>query len=207
MTDHGPYLLQASSSGASHLNDQAERIAALQVRCPSLRILHGAEIDIAEDGTLDFPERALEQLDVGIASVHCAYDLSAEAQTARIVRALRHPHVHSLGHPLGQYGDAREPMTVDFKRIVQVAVDNDVALEINGKPMRRDLPAPFVRRAARLGARFVLSPDAHAVGDLDQISNALEIAQAGGLASDVVMNAQPIGRLTAWLHRRMVASL
>lgn len=199
ITDHGEYLLRQGANGRQRIDEQARRIAALNAQSEDLRVLHGAEIDILEDGSLAFPEQALDVLDLCVASVHTAYERSASEQTARIVRAIEHPRVHILGHPMGRHLGQRAPMQVDFDRIVEAAIANGVALEINGKPYRMDLPVRRIQHAAQAGAQFVLSADAHSVRDHDQLLNAVQQARRAGLSAGHILNTQPLPALTGWL--------
>lgn len=199
ITDHGEYLLRQGASGRQRLDEQARRIAALNAQSEDLRVLHGAEVDILEDGSLAFPEQALDVLDLCVASVHTAYERSASEQTTRIVRAIEHPRVHILGHPMGRHLGQRPPMQVDFDRIVEAAIANGVALEINGKPYRMDLPVRRIQHAAQAGVQFVLSADAHSVRDHDQLLNAVQQARRAGLSAGQILNTRSLPALTGWL--------
>jgi len=204
ITDHSTHLRRRTACGTTRWERQIQQIASIRERFPEVRILHGAEVDVTPRGTLAFPEPALARLDLCIASVHDAYDLSTDDQTARIVNVLTHPQVNVLGHPLGKYKGQRPPMQVDFDRVVRAAIENEVALEVNGKPERMDLPASYVDRAARAGAYFVLSADAHAVDDHDQLLNAVQIAQDSALPAERVINTQPTTDFLRWLSGHQV---
>jgi DNA polymerase (family 10) len=199
ITDHSGHLMQRIAGGPTRLDKQVTQITALQEDYPTIEIVHGAEVDIGVDGGLDMPNDALQRIDLCIASVHSAYDLPLAKQTARIIKALSDPRVRILGHPLGRYRGSRGPMQYDFERVVEAAVAHDVALEINGKPERMDLPPEHVKRAARAGAQFVVSADAHATGDHANISRAVQIARAGGLSPSAVVNTRSVHDVVEWM--------
>jgi len=199
ITDHGGHLLRQTKQGKPRLKRQKEVIRATRDEYPNMHIYHGAEIDISEDGSLDFPDHLIDQLDVCVASVHSSYDLSEDVQTARIVKAIRHPRVRILAHPLGQYRGVRSAMKYDFEQVARAAAAHDVALEINGKPERMDLPPDYVKRGSRAGVRFVVSADAHSASDHDNIANAIRIAQESKLSADSIVNTAPVKKFGSWL--------
>src|SRR5262249_12092669 len=144
---------------------QKDEIAAVQERV-GIRILCGSEVDILEDGALDFADDVLGQLDVVIASIHQRHKQDRAAMTARVVRAMRHPRFKIWGHPFGRRLWQRDPVALDFDAVLDAIAESPAALEMSGDPDRLDLDPERARAARARGARFVLSSDAHSVAAL-----------------------------------------
>jgi DNA polymerase (family 10) len=178
------------------------RVRAIQKRLRGFRLLAGVEVDILPDGSLDLADDALGSLDLVVAAIHSAYDLPREQQTERVLRALRNPHVHVWAHPLSRRLPERAPVEIDFERALDEAVRLGVALEINAQPKRLDLPDHLIRHARDKGARFVISTDSHATGDLDTLWYAVAQARRGWLTVDDVLNTKPAAEFLKSLRSR-----
>ena len=113
----------------------------------NIKILMGTEVDIKPDGTLDYPDEVLKGLDVVIAAVHSGFKMDGETMTERIVRAIKNPYVHALGHPTGRLIGERDPYDVDIDRVIEAALEHGKALEVNGSYPRLDLKDLHVRKA------------------------------------------------------------
>ena len=146
---------------ADDVRRQAEEIAAANAALAPFRVLRGIECDILPDGRLDLPDDVLAELDWVQASVHGGQRMPARQMTDRVLEALRNPYVRCLSHPTGRYIHRRPENALDLDRVFEVALEHDVALEINGLPLRLDLRAEHVRDAVRAGITLVCSTDAH----------------------------------------------
>jgi DNA polymerase (family 10) len=177
-------------------------IDALNQRLAPFRILHGTEMDIKRDGTLDYGEATLAVFDYVSASIHSAMNQQASVMTARIQRALASPWVTTLNHPRGRLVGSREPYEVDMDAVIATAVDQGVALEINSQPERMDLDGETARRAKQAGARFTISTDAHAVRQLSMANFGIGTARRAWLGPDDVLNALPLDRFLEHLADR-----
>ncbi len=187
---------------ARGLDDRAVRAHAARLRehsTPGLRVLAGVEVDIRRDGALDLSDATLEGLDLVVASVHSALDLPRAAMTARIVRAVESGLVHVLGHPTGRLIGEREPCEVDIKAVIAACVAHGVALEINAHPHRLDLDDVHARLAKEMGARLVISTDAHATAELGLLRFGVDVARRAGLERADVLNTRPLRGLLAAL--------
>jgi DNA polymerase (family 10) len=153
-----------------------------------VRILHGTETDILQDGALDYPPRVLERLDVLIASIHQRHRMDERAMTERIVRAMRHPLFKIWGHALGRYVLSRPPIACDVEAILDAVAESRAAIEINGDPHRLDLPPRWIREARRRGIRFVVSTDAHSTRGLENARWGIDMARRGWLRKPEVLN-------------------
>lgn len=177
---------------------QARLIAATRPLFPGLLVLHGAELNIGPDGSLDLDSDALDLLDIAVAGVHSHFGLDAKAQTNRVIAAIENPSVRILAHPSGRRIGIRPPLSIDMETVIDAAVANEVALEVNGHRDRLDLSAEWIRVAAEKGAIFAADSDAHRVAEMENITNAVGVLQRAGVAPDRVVNTWPVDQLLAW---------
>jgi DNA polymerase (family 10) len=178
------------------------RAAALRrLRVPGLRILAGVEVDIRRDGSLDLQHETLDQLDVVVASVHSYLSLPREEMTRRVLRAVESGHVHILGHPTGRLLNEREPYEIDLEPVLRACARHGVALEINAHPERLDLNDVYAKLAKDLGARLVISTDAHSMDELKLLRFGVGVARRAWLTRDDVLNTLPAERLLKALGR------
>lgn len=189
ITDHSPTASYAGGVTIDRLREQWDEIERVQALVPEVRLLRGTESDILEDGGLDYPDAILERFDVIIASIHARHKLDADAMTARLVRAMRHPCFKVWGHPLGRLVLRRDPIACDVERVLDVAAESRVAIEINGDPYRLDLPPRWIRAARERGLRFVVSSDAHSTRGLQSVDFGVAMARRGGVRRGEVLNA------------------
>jgi DNA polymerase (family 10) len=189
--DHTPAVGAVRGLTADDVRRQAEEIAAANSTLAPLRILRGIECDILPDGRLDLPDDALAELDWVQASVHGGQRMPARQLTDRVIEALRNPYVRCLSHPTGRYINRRPENALDLDRIFEVALEHDVALEINGLPLRLDLRAERVQDAVRAGIALVCSTDAHSTAGLANMQYAVATARRGGATPDDILNTQP----------------
>lgn len=197
ITDHTEGL-RFGGLGTEDLARQALAIDELRARHPSLEIMHGAELNIGPDGSLDLSPRGLDRLDFAVAGVHSHFGLTRAEQTDRVVSGLSHPVVRILAHPFGRRIGIRPCLDIDMGRVIEAAVANGVALETNGHRDRLDLPANWVREAAGLGALFAANSDAHRVGEMANVENAVATLQRAGVSAERVVNALPAKSLIDW---------
>lgn len=154
------------------------------------RLLAGTEVNILTDGSLDYADDVLEQLDWVLASVHTSFRMSKRKMTDRVIAAVRHPLVDCLGHPTGRLLLRREPYEIDVEAVVAAAADAGTMIEINGNPNRRDLNDRHARLAAEAGVPIVCSTDAHRTATLRNISYAVATARRAGLSAKQVANTR-----------------
>lgn len=198
ITDHTRGL-RFGGLGPEELRHQATQIASLGH--PACMVLHGAEVNIGRDGDLDLDHDTLSELDIVVAGLHSDFGLDRREQTARLVRAVSHPAVRVLAHPLGRRIGIRPPIEVDVEAVIEAAMEHSVALEVNGHRDRLDLPAHWVQIAHEAGATFAASSDAHRIPELSNVENAVGILQRAGVINDAVVNTLPTQRFLAWTRR------
>lgn len=200
VSDHSRSLGIARGLEIDRLRQQVATIRALQPRF-RVRILTGCECDILADGTMDFPDEVLAELDIVLGAVHSRFEQTRQEMTARIVRALENPHVDILAHPTGRLIGSREPYHVDLDAVFAAARDHGKAIEINASPDRLDLADGHARRAAALGIPIAVSTDTHVLSELENLELGLGVARRAWLAPAQVLNARPLADLLAWADR------
>jgi DNA polymerase (family 10) len=201
VTDHTPSVRIAGGLDRDGFRRQMRRIDRLNARQSSVTVLKGAEVDILADGTLDLDDETLASLDIVFVSLHSSLGLSPERQTARIVRALRNPHVHVLGHATGRLINRRRGARFDLDEICRVAAGEGVLMEINAQPERLDLDDISARRAQELGASFVISTDAHSTEELRFMRWGVDQARRGWIERKHVANSRPLDELMTLLAK------
>ncbi|MEU4406351.1 DNA polymerase/3'-5' exonuclease PolX [Streptosporangium sp. NPDC023963] len=200
VTDHAPDLAMHRMKLEKAL-EQRERLRELQKKYPGMRLLHGSELNIAPDGSVDWPAEVLEGFDVCVASVHSHFNQSRAEMTRRFVAACENPHVHVIGHPTTRRIGVRPPVDADWDEVFRAAARTGTAMEIDSFPDRSDLPADLVRLAHHHGVKFSVDSDAHAVPHLDNQRFGIGVAQRGWLTTEDVINTWPLKRLLAFLGR------
>jgi DNA polymerase (family X) len=201
ITDHSKALAMSNGLDEHRALEHAARVRALNGKLDGLTLLAGIECDVLADGTLDLADDCLAQLDVVIASVHAHYTQGEAQTTERILRALDCPWVDILGHPMSRRLLQREPLKIDFDRIVSAAVANGVALEINCQPDRLDLSDVFARTAHERGAMIAISTDAHSAMALGNIRWGIQVARRAWLPPEAVLNTRPVYEMRGLLRR------
>ena len=201
ITDHSKSQTQAGGLSADELEKQIDEIAELNDGFDGFRLLTGCEVDILEDGDLDFPDSLLSKLDLVVASIHSKLDLDEEAQTDRIIRAMDSPEVNIIGHPTGRMLEKRRPYPLDMQRVIEAVADRGCALELNANPNRLDLSDIHCRQAAEQGVRIAVSTDAHATGGLGNMRYGVDQARRGWLNRKDVLNTLTWHNLSRTLKR------
>ncbi|HSF42064.1 MAG TPA: DNA polymerase/3'-5' exonuclease PolX [Thermoanaerobaculia bacterium] len=199
ITEHSKAVTVAGGLDDSGILKNAAALRRLRV--PGLRVLAGVEVDILRDGTLDLAPETLRRLDLVVASVHSALNLPREEMTRRVLRAVESGLVHVLGHPTGRLLNEREPFEIDMKAVIEACVRHGVALEINAHPERLDLSDVHAKLARDLGAKLVISTDAHSVDELGLLRYGVGVARRAWLTRGDVLNTLPVERLLRALGR------
>ena len=196
ITDHSPRITVVHGLDAERLVAQSREMAEVQKQVDGVTLLQGIEVDILEDGALDLPDAVLEILDVVIASPHVKLRQEPAAMTARMMRAVSHPHVDVIGHPTGRRPGSREGATYDFEAVFKEAAKNHVALEIDTDPARMDLSPEMARMARDLGCDFVVDADAHAPAEFGYVPMGLWMARRAGIPKERILNFRSLDEIT-----------
>ena len=191
ITDHSQSLRVARGLSIETLQKKIAEIKKLNASHPGIQVLCGTEVDILSDGTIDYSDDILRQLDYVIASIHTGFKQTEEQLTRRIIAAIEHPLVHCIGHLTGRLLGERESYPVDVDAILTAAKKHGTALEVNASPYRLDLLDIYCRKAKDLGVKIAIGTDAHAVQQLDAMQFGVSVAQRGWLETKDVLNTQP----------------
>jgi DNA polymerase (family 10) len=198
VTDHSVSATVAGGLSADELRAHVEKIRAVQARHRDIRVLAGTECDILPDGSLDYPDALLAELDIVVAAVHSRLKQPKAEMTRRICAALANPHVNVLAHPTGRLIGERDAYEVDLEQVFEAARRHGKALEINARPERLDLNDVRARRAAEQGALIALDTDAHELAHLADVELAVATARRAWIEPDRVVNTWPLEKLLDW---------
>jgi DNA polymerase (family 10) len=187
ITDHSPTAFYAGGVKEEQLYRQWDEIDYVQSKV-TVKLLRGTESDILADGSLDYPDRVLEQFDVIIASVHSRYRMNEDQMTARITTAMRQPWFKIWGHALGRLIEHRPAFDCRIEEILDVIQESKAAIEINGDPYRLDMQPEWIRRARARGIKFVISTDAHSINGMKNLRFGIGIARRGWVRRGEVLN-------------------
>jgi DNA polymerase (family X) len=206
VTDHAPNLFMQRMTDEKMLaqREQLHALAGQLAAAPDdapIVLLHGTELNIAPDGSVDWPAEFLAGFDVCVASVHSNFDQPRSAMTRRFLAACENPHVNIIGHPLARRIGQRPPVDVDLPELFRACARTGTALEVNAHPNRLDLPSAHIRAARDAGVKFAIDSDAHFTGGLDYLRYGVGTAQRGWLTPDDVINTWPLPRLREFLRK------
>jgi DNA polymerase (family 10) len=190
ITDHSASMGFGADVSPSQLKRQIERIRKLNEEIDGLELLIGSEVNILPDGSLDYEDDLLAQLDYVIASVHTSFRLPEEEQTQRIVAACEHPWVDCVGHLTGRKIERRPPYALDVEKVIEAAARTGTMLEINASPDRRDLNDVHARAAAAAGVPIVINTDAHKPTDFDYRRYGVATARRAWLTKRDIANTR-----------------
>jgi DNA polymerase (family 10) len=202
VTDHSHSLGVTGGLDAERLREQRAEVAAVNRELDgAFRLLTGVEVEVRADGSLDLPDEVLAELDLVVAAVHSGLRQGREQVTARMLQAIRNPHVDIIAHPTGRLIGEREGADLDMEALFRAAAETDTALEINAHPARLDLNDVHARRAVELGVTLVISSDSHAVNGFDVLPFGVATARRAWVTPEQVLNTRPVEDVLAWAAR------
>jgi DNA polymerase (family X) len=196
ITDHSATHGFGNDVSPEELRRQIERIHEVDDRMDGIEILAGSEVNILPDGSLDYADELLVELDWIVASVHTAFGIGEQRMTERVVRAIEHPLVDAIGHPTGRLIERREPYEIDLGAVFAAAADTGTLIEINANPDRRDLSDVHARNAASAGVTLVIDSDAHRTATLQNMRWGIATARRAWLERKDVANTLPWAELS-----------
>ncbi|MBV9366614.1 MAG: PHP domain-containing protein, partial [Solirubrobacterales bacterium] len=204
ITDHSASFGFGDEVSPERLREQIAHIRAVDI--DHLELLAGSEVNILPDGSLDYDDELLSELDWVIASVHSSFRMSAEQMTARMIRAIEHPLVDAIGHPSGRKLERRAPYSLDIERVIEAAARTGTMVEINSNPDRRDLNDIHARAAAAAGVPIVINTDAHRTAGFAVARYGIATARRAWLTPAQVINTQSWDAVQALRPRHRLAS-
>jgi DNA polymerase (family X) len=202
ITDHSKYLKVANGLTTERLLQQREEIRKLNDKYDDILILSGVEMDILPDGTLDYEDDVLSEMDFVIASIHSAFSQPKEKIMERLKAALMNHHVDLIAHPTGRKIGRREGYEVDIEMFIQLAKETNTAIELNANPNRLDLAAEHLRKAQDAGVKIIINTDAHKMDTLTHMEIGVSAAKKGWIKKSSVLNALETNDLLEFLHNR-----
>ncbi len=202
LTDHSARLTVAHGLDRERLINQIGVVAVLNEELAPFRILHGMEVDINLDGSLDLDDDLLAHLDVVVASVHSKLRMDRKEMTPRMIAAVRSPHVDILGHCTGRMIGRRPPSEFDADAVFAACVESGTAVEINSRPERLDPPFELLERAIAAGCWFSIDSDAHATGQLEWQPHGCDRAAKVAVPIERIVNTRSAEDLVAWTESR-----
>ncbi len=195
IADHSRSSIQAHGIDEAQLRAQVALIRELNKKFDGFRMFAGVECDILRDGSLDFPDNILSQLDYVVASVHSVFNLSEADMTARVIRAMENRFVTMLAHPTGRLLLKREPYQIDIPAVLDAAARTGTWIELNAAPKRLDLDWRWWPLAKQKGVKCVINPDAHRTERLQDLWFGIGSARKGWLTKGDVVNCLPLGKI------------
>lgn len=204
ITDHSQYLKVANGLTTERLLKQKEIIHALNEQYDDITILSGIEMDILPDGTLDYDDEVLAEMDLVIASIHSAFSQSKEKIMERLRTALKNAHVDIIAHPTGRLIGRRDGYSVDMEMLIKLAKETNTALELNANPNRLDLATEPLKRAQEAGVKIVINTDAHKIDTLNHMGIGVSAAKKAWILKASVLNAMNTEDFLNFLHKRQM---
>ena len=198
--DHSQSLRVANGLSPERLIGKIEAVREADQKYGEIHLLNGSEVDILKDGTLDYEDSLLAELDFVVASVHTSFNVGEKAMTERIIRAMNNPYVRTIGHPTGRILNRREPYEVDVSRLIREAAATNTALEHNAYVDRLDLSVPYLREAINAGVRITIDTDAHDETALSFAKFGVSQARRAWVEKDSVVNCLPWSEFESYLE-------
>ncbi len=203
LADHSKASFQANGLDEERVETQIEKIHAVNASGQfSCKVFTGIECDILKDGSLDLADSTLEKLDYVVVSVHSSFTLSEDEMTQRIIRAIEHPCATMLGHLTGRLLLRREPYEVNFEKVIDAAIANEVIIEMNAHPMRLDMDWRHWRRAAEKGLLTSVNPDAHNTAGFRYVAAGINACRKGWLTAESVFNTWSLKKVEDYLSKK-----
>lgn len=199
ITDHSHYLRIANGLSAERLREQIKEIRQIQQEYPKIQILAGTEMDILPDGSLDFDDDLLAELDFVIASIHSSFSQPQEKIMERLLTAMKNPHVDMIAHPTGRIIGVRPGYNPDVSQLIKWAAEYGKILELNANPHRLDLATEYLIEAQNLQVPIAINTDAHAIDQLRFMSIGVKYAQKAWLKQDLIVNTWSYEKLKNFL--------
>ena len=201
ISDHAERLKVAGGLSAKELNAQIKKVDDLNKKEKDFRILVGVELNIDNDGGVDYDEKMLEKLDFVAASIHSGFGQSKEQLTKRMITAIENPSVNMICHPTAEIINKRKPYALDLSAVFDAAAKNKTIMELNSFPSRLDLRAGYLRLAKKEGVKIAINTDAHNAKHLDYMFYGVAIARRGWLEKKDVVNTWPIEKLLKFVEK------
>jgi DNA polymerase (family 10) len=202
ITDHSRSLVIARGLSVEKLQKQHEQIHEINKQWDDFQVMTGIEMDILNDGVLDYPDEIIKEMDIVIGSIHSGFRQTEKQLTTRLVKAIENQHVDVIAHPTGRLLNRRDPYSISIHKVLEAAKKTDTAVEINANPNRLDLKAEYARKAVEdYGVRLAINTDAHDIHELEFMRYGVATARRGRVQQKNVINTMTSRQLHSWLKR------
>jgi len=202
ITDHSKAVTVANGLDEKRMAALIKKIHALSEKELGIRVLAGAEVDILKDGSLDYSDEILAQLEVVVCSIHSYFNLDRAAMTERMLAAIENPYTQIIAHPTGRLLLRRDPIDYHMEKVLEACAKNGVAMECNSYPDRLDLKDVYLRMCKERGVRVVISTDSHNTANLAFIRHGVTMARRGWLERKDVTNTLPVSEFLVALRAK-----
>lgn len=202
VTDHSKSQPIANGLSVERMERHIDAVREADAQVDGIKILVGSEVDILADGSLDYDDELLARLDIVVASPHAALSQDPATATERLLKAIRHPLVHIIGHPTGRIVNKRAGLSPDLKALIEAAVEHDTALELNANWHRLDLRDTHLKAALDAGCKIAIDTDAHDTGHFDFLRYGIATARRAGMGPESCINTWEAERLHGWLQSK-----
>ncbi|XKO54343.1 DNA polymerase/3'-5' exonuclease PolX [Lysinibacillus fusiformis] len=201
ITDHSQFLKVANGLTPERLKKQRVEIEAFNEAHPEFHLFTGTEMDILPDGTLDFDDQVLRELDFVIASIHSSFTQSQEKIMARLLTAMQNPYVHMIAHPTGRIIEDRDGYNPNMKQLIAWAKEYGKILELNANPYRLDLCVEHLEMALAAGVPIAINTDAHDSTHLRFMDIGVRYANRAWIPKDLIVNTWTRDQFEAFIRR------
>lgn len=202
ITDHSKFLRVANGLNEKRLREQRQEIERVQNDFPNLKILAGVEMDILPDGSLDFDNAFLQELDYVIGAIHSSFNQTEEEIMTRLFTAMENPYIKHIAHPTGRIIGKRKGYRVNMEKLIKKAKETHTILELNANPKRFDLSSEWLKVCQEHGVKVTINTDAHSKDTLDFMAEGVGVARRGWLLKDTVVNTWPLAELEAYWKKK-----
>lgn len=201
LTDHSQSTRIAGGLKPNELKEEIEEIKKINRKFKDFTILCGSEVDIGSDGSMDFPDKLLEKLDIVIGAIHSGFKQDRKTITKRIITAIKNPNVDIIVHPSGRLLSSREPYDVDMEEVLKAARDTGTAIEINAYYDRLDLDDIWARRAKKIGVKLAIGTDSHHIDQFWMMRLGIGVCGRAWLEADDILNTFSLQNLIKYLTK------
>jgi len=202
ITDHSKAVTVANGLTEKRMVEHIKKLRAADEKGLGIRVLAGSEVDILKDGSLDYSDEILAQLDVVVCSVHSYFNLERAVTTERMLAAIENPYCQIIGHPTGRVLLKRDPIDYDMEKVLDACAKHGVAMECNSYPDRLDLKDVYLRMCKERGVKVVISTDSHVAANLGFIRYGVVMARRGWLEKKDVINTLPLKEFLGELREK-----
>jgi len=196
ISDHSKSTRVANGLNEKDLSEHLKKIDKINNKINGITLLKSSEVDILKDGSLDYNDKLLKQMDMVLCSIHSGFKQDKAAMTKRLIKAIENPYTNIIGHPSGRLINRRDPYEFDIDKVFEVAKDNNVAFEINSQPDRLDLKDIYIKKAVENKVKLVINSDAHSAGNLWLIEFGIMQARRGWAEKKDIINTFPLRKLS-----------